>query len=146
MPRLFALARNARSKFKPDIVLLYLAMDGRTGDAICRRIRRTPGTREISVIGFSAEAKKEQIDKMLDAGVDDFLSMPFELDHLVERITRLIGPIVTGATGRATTKLQMTARSTSKQTKAANPGGSKPRTSHDGVLSGPPSEEFPGIQ
>lgn len=81
--------------FKPDVVLLDLMLPDINGDQVCRRIRETPSTQDLKVIGMSAASDQSRIDRMIEAGVDDFLPKPFEIETLLARITKLVGPIIT---------------------------------------------------
>lgn len=132
-------------RFQPNIVLLERKLGDLTGEEVCRVVRGLPKLRNTAVIGISGVASDEAMESMVEAGVDDFIAKPFELEALVERIVRLIGPVIRGTTGRATT-----GRITGKLTrrilppsdelddkatrKAQGPRGGF-RTTADGVLS-----------
>jgi excisionase family DNA binding protein len=90
-------------RFQPNVVLVETAIGDTPGQEICRTIRSMPKLRDLAVIGMSTDSSQETVDAMIDAGVDDFLAKPFDMDELVSRIVRLIGPVVQGTTGRATT-------------------------------------------
>ena len=146
------LAGYLLAKFSPDLLLADLLLADVRGDEICRQIRTTPGERDIAIIGVSATSDKVLVDSMLEAGVDDFVAKPFDLEYLVERIVRLIGPIVVGASGRATTR-NLGIRDTSRmtvpvQTKTrgtkTSEKASKDSDSH--VASASSSDSFPALK
>lgn len=139
-------------KFQPNIVLVELQIGpDMTGASVCRSVRSLPKLRDTAVIGISAEKDQARIDSLLDAGADDFVSKPFEVESLVERIVNLIGPVVIGTSGRATTgKIsgKLTKRvepkdddeTDDKMTRKASPKNPH-RTTHGGVLAGPDDDE-----
>jgi excisionase family DNA binding protein len=139
-------------KFQPNVVLVELEIGGdMTGASVCRSVRSLPKLRDTAVIGISDESDQARIDELLDAGADDFVSKPFEVESLVERIVNLIGPVVIGTSGRATTgKIsgKLTKRvaekkdeeDDDKKTRKAPPKNPH-RTTHGGVLAGPDEDE-----
>jgi len=60
----------------PDIVLLDATMDGWDGFEVCRRLKRSPETKDILVVGMSGRASNEEAFRK--AGVDAFLQKPLE--------------------------------------------------------------------
>ncbi|MGX5729202.1 ATP-binding protein [Pseudoxanthomonas beigongshangi] len=76
-----ALAELASGGF--DLLLTDCHMPGLDGFALARRIRETedPG-RHLPIIALSASALPEQVQRCLDAGMDDFLAKPVQLDQL----------------------------------------------------------------
>jgi excisionase family DNA binding protein len=144
-------------KFQPNVVLVELEIGDMTGASICRSVRSLPKLRDTAVIGISAETSEDKIDALLDAGADDFVSKPFEVEALVERIVNLIGPVIIGTSGRATTgKIsgKLTKRVTQKTDTASTeddmgddkmtrkaPPRNPHRTTHGGVLAGPDDDE-----
>ena len=139
-------------KFQPNVVLVELDIGpDMTGASVCRSVRSLPKLRDTAVIGISGADDQDKVDSLLDAGADDFMAKPFEVETLVERIVNLIGPVIIGTSGRATTgKIsgKLTKRVESKEddedaekkTRKA-PSKNPHRTTHGGVLAGPEDEE-----
>ena len=67
----------------PDIILLDLHLPDINGDEVLRRLRADPQTRDIPVVMISADATPGQIDRMLAAGANDYLSKPFDIGHFL---------------------------------------------------------------
>jgi two-component system response regulator QseB len=67
-----------------DLVLLDLGLPGLDGMQVLRHLRE--GESPVPVIIVSARDQLEQRIKGLDAGADDYLVKPFELDELKARI------------------------------------------------------------
>ena len=76
---------------KPDLILMDLSLPVLDGWEATRRIKATPDTRHIPIIGLTAHAMAADRDKCLGAGCDDYDTKPVELGRLLEKIERLLG-------------------------------------------------------
>jgi two-component system response regulator MprA len=81
-----ALAQVERSL--PDVVVLDVAMPGMDGLAVTRRLRAKGLTVPILLL-TARDALSERVAG-LDAGADDYLVKPFEVDELTARIRALL--------------------------------------------------------
>jgi CheY-like chemotaxis protein len=73
-------------QFQPDVVVLDLAMPAMDGCEVARRIRQQPGGERVLLIVVSGYADALHRQASLDAGADDHLRKPAD----VEQITSLI--------------------------------------------------------
>lgn len=135
------------AKFQPNVVLASIGRPGDLGEEICRRIRSLPKYRDLPIIGMSAQREGDGARVAHAAGADDMVSRPVELDVLVQRIIRLMGPIVSGTSGRAvadaTRRIDPADFDDNRATRKAAPRDNRYRTTMDGVLSGP---DMPGLE
>lgn len=71
----------------PDLIILDWEMPKMSGPEVCQRIRRSS-----NVPILMLTAKKEVKDRVtgLDAGANDYLIKPFELDELLARVRALL--------------------------------------------------------
>src|SRR3954454_1431151 len=81
-----ALARVERSV--PDVIVLDVAMPGMDGLAVVRRLRAK--RLAVPILLLTARDALEQRVEGLNAGADDYLVKPFEVDELVARISALM--------------------------------------------------------
>jgi DNA-binding response OmpR family regulator len=72
----------------PDLLLLDIWMSGIDGRDICKKIKSQESTRNIPIIMISANRDTETIAK--EAGADDFIEKPFQMDELISKIKKLI--------------------------------------------------------
>ncbi|MVN21405.1 response regulator [Mucilaginibacter arboris] len=71
-----------------DLILLDIWMSGHDGREICKQLKSNAVTKDIPVLMISASRDIKQ--SALDAGADDFLEKPFEMDVLLNKVDRLI--------------------------------------------------------
>jgi DNA-binding response OmpR family regulator len=74
--------------FDPDLIILDYILSGINGGEICHQIKANPKTTDLPVIIISAYPRV--IRSLGYYGCDDFISKPFDLDDIVERIRNLI--------------------------------------------------------
>lgn len=72
----------------PDLVLLDIWMSGADGRDICKQLKQKPATSKIPVVLISASKDIER--SAMEAGADDFLEKPFEMDVLLQKIENQI--------------------------------------------------------
>jgi two-component system KDP operon response regulator KdpE len=72
---------------QPDLVLLDLMMPRMDGWQMCRRIRQLCG---VPVIMLTALGRDEDVIRGLDAGADDYMSKPFDIDVLLARVRAVL--------------------------------------------------------
>ncbi|HZP49434.1 MAG TPA: response regulator transcription factor [Vicinamibacterales bacterium] len=88
-------AIHAATSSVPDLVLLDVGLPGRDGLALCRLWRETA---QIPIILLTARTQKKDKLAGLQAGADDYVTKPFDLEELVARIRAVLRrarPIVT---------------------------------------------------
>jgi len=81
-------ALAAIESFDPDLLLLDVMMPVMDGLAVCRRLRSEASRLPILIL----TARTETTDRVvgLDAGADDYLAKPYELNELLARIRALL--------------------------------------------------------
>jgi diguanylate cyclase (GGDEF)-like protein len=74
----------------PDLVVLDLVLGYGDGFAVVERFRTNPTTVNVPVVIVSAKARPRDIAKGLDAGADDYVGKPFDIDELSARIRAVL--------------------------------------------------------
>jgi two-component system phosphate regulon response regulator PhoB len=79
--------RQAQLKL-PDVIVLDLMLPVRSGLEVCRELRGGPTTRLIPIIMLTAKA--EEADQLVGfaMGADDYVTKPFSMKVLIERIKK----------------------------------------------------------
>ena len=73
----------------PQIVLLDICMPGLDGYDTCRLLKNTPETANIPIILLSGLESDNEVKEGYKAGCDDYITKPFEMAELVNRIKSL---------------------------------------------------------
>lgn len=76
--------------FRPDLILLDILMPGLNGFEVCRRIKATPETRLTPVVLITGLSDTEDRIQGINAGADDFLSKPIDINELIARARSLL--------------------------------------------------------
>ena len=77
-------------QFKPDLIILDYMLPDINGNVVCRRVRENPALKGTKVIIVSGVVNQDEIDDLLDAGADDFVKKPFNIEKLQQRIGELL--------------------------------------------------------
>ncbi|WP_299159145.1 response regulator transcription factor [uncultured Eudoraea sp.] len=72
----------------PDLILCDILMPEMDGFAVLRHVGQDPDLKRIPFIFFSAKSEKIDIKAGIDAGADDYLTKPFELEDLLTTIEK----------------------------------------------------------
>ena len=70
--------------YKPDIILLDVALGGKDGRLLCKQIKTEAKTSHIPVILFSAN--HGIVETFTDYLADDFIAKPFEIVNLINKL------------------------------------------------------------
>ncbi len=68
----------------PDLILLDLLLSGKDGREIVKHLKTQENTKHIPIIMFSAHPGAQETTRQ--AGADDFVAKPFEIDLLLSKI------------------------------------------------------------
>jgi len=77
-------------EFQPDVILLDVVMPELNGFQVTERLKADPATAGIPIILVTGLGSIEDRVKGLEAGADDFLGKPFNLDELLVRVRSLV--------------------------------------------------------
>lgn len=66
----------------PDLILLDILLPDLDGIEVVRQLRQASATANIPIVALTALAQKEERERILSAGCNDYLSKPYDLDDL----------------------------------------------------------------
>ena len=75
---------------RPDAVLIDIAIPGMNGIELCRRIRDNPAMASTPILFVRVCGDIESKTAAFDAGADDYLVKPFDLQELNLRVKALL--------------------------------------------------------
>jgi PAS domain S-box-containing protein len=85
-------ALSTIEKKRPDVVLMDIQMPGINGLEVIRTVRKMHGEiSKVGIIALTALAMSEDRQRCMDAGADDYISKPVDMDGLLVAITNLRG-------------------------------------------------------
>ena len=76
----------ALAKTRPNLLLLDVWMSGQDGRKICKKLKGDKATKDLPIIIISANKDTAQIAK--EAGANDFIEKPFEIDDLLAKVKK----------------------------------------------------------
>lgn len=77
-------------EFHPDLIVLDYMLPDINGNAVVRRIRDDATLQDVKIIIVSGVVNRDDVQKLLESGADDFLQKPFSIEQLVKRIMELL--------------------------------------------------------
>jgi DNA-binding response OmpR family regulator len=77
-------------QFQPDVIVLDYKLPDINGNHVCQTIRSNLSFSHIRIIIISGVADPDEIAMLRQAGADDFLRKPFQIDELIARILQLV--------------------------------------------------------
>ena len=78
-------------EFKPDLIMLDVMMPGMGGYEVCRKLKSSESTKNISVIMLTAMGMGEDFEKAIENGADWYIVKPFNSRQLLSRVSMLLG-------------------------------------------------------
>ena len=74
----------------PDLIMLDLMLPKVDGFTICQRLRREERTADIPILMLTALSQTRDKVEGFNAGADDYLTKPFELEEMLARVRALL--------------------------------------------------------
>ncbi|MDY7042361.1 MAG: response regulator transcription factor, partial [Chloroflexota bacterium] len=74
----------------PDLIVLDISMPRMNGIEVCRRLRINPSTAPIPIIFLTARSMIDDKIEGFEAGADDYITKPFDIQELELRIKAIL--------------------------------------------------------
>ncbi|MEO8899142.1 MAG: ATP-binding protein [Candidatus Dormibacter sp.] len=81
-----------------DLVILDLHLPDINGEEVIKRLRHEPRTAEVPVVIYSADATERQVDRLLAAGAEAYLTKPARVTEFLGLLDRILGRSAQAAT------------------------------------------------
>lgn len=75
-------------KDQPKLIITDLLMSGYNGQTLTEDVKANPETQHIKIMMMSAHPDAAKLS--MESGVDDFLTKPFEIEDLVNKVENLM--------------------------------------------------------
>ena len=76
--------------YHPDIIVLDVMLPDINGKEVCQRVRSDPSLDDVKIICISGMVEHDKIQELKQAGADDFMQKPFEIEDLAARVCELL--------------------------------------------------------
>jgi excisionase family DNA binding protein len=78
------------NEFSPDMIVLDVMLPDINGKEVCTLVRNEKSKEEVKIICISGMVEQAKIQELLDAGANDFMKKPFDVDDLINRVCQLL--------------------------------------------------------
>ena len=73
-----------------DLLIMDMLLSGTNGIDLCSDLKKNPKTAHLPVIMISAHPNAKEI--CLQAGADEFIAKPFDMQEILSKIQQLVNP------------------------------------------------------
>jgi excisionase family DNA binding protein len=77
-------------EYKPDVIVLDVMLPDINGREVCQRVRSDVNLDDVRIICISGMVEADKIDGLKEAGADEFMQKPFEVDALFAAVCGLL--------------------------------------------------------
>jgi excisionase family DNA binding protein len=77
-------------EYHPDIIVLDVMLPDINGREVCQRVRTDTTLDDVRIICISGMVEEDKVAELKEAGADDFVQKPFEVEDLIARMCRLL--------------------------------------------------------
>ena len=77
----------------PELIVLDVMLPKMNGTEVCTTLKGDPKTKHIPILMLTAKAQRTDKEIGLQAGADAFLTKPFQLEELLEKIKALLANV-----------------------------------------------------
>ena len=77
-------------EYRPDIIVLDVMLPDINGKEVCQRVRSDKTMEDVRIICISGMVEEDKVADLREAGANDFMHKPFEVEKLIDRICELL--------------------------------------------------------
>jgi len=77
-------------QFKPHLMILDYMLPDINGNVVCKTVRENPVLSDMIIIMVSGVVNQDEIDGLLEAGANEFVKKPFNIQKLLDQIHELL--------------------------------------------------------
>jgi two-component system, OmpR family, response regulator RpaA len=77
-------------EYRPDLIVLDIMLPDINGKEVCQRVRSDKSMDRVRIICISGMVEEDKVGELGEAGADDFMHKPFEVEKLIERMCQLL--------------------------------------------------------
>ena len=77
-------------RMKPDLIILDVILPKKNGFQVCRQLRSSPDTHDISVIMLTSKSQESDRFWGLKQGADEYMTKPYDIGELLANVAKLV--------------------------------------------------------
>lgn len=77
-------------EYRPDLIVLDVMLSDINGKDVCVRVRSDNNLEDVKIICISGMVEEDKIAELKEAGANEFMHKPFEMEKLIEKMCRLL--------------------------------------------------------
>ncbi|MDO5582316.1 MAG: response regulator [Planctomycetia bacterium] len=77
-------------EYRPDLIVLDVMLSDINGKDVCVRVRSDNNLEDVKIICISGMVEEDKIAELKEAGANEFMHKPFEMEKLIEMMCRLL--------------------------------------------------------
>ncbi len=77
-------------EFRPDLIVLDVMLPDINGKEVCTLVRSQKAMDDVRIICISGMVEADKVQELRDAGANDFMQKPFDVDALIIRVCQLL--------------------------------------------------------
>ena len=77
-------------EYHPDVIVLDVMLPDINGKEVCQRVRNDSTMDDVKIMCISGMVEQHKIQDLYDAGANDFLQKPFDIDRLIEKVCKML--------------------------------------------------------
>ena len=77
-------------EYRPDLIVLDVMLPDINGKEVCHRVRADPSLEDVRILCISGMVEEDKVQELRLSGADDFVSKPFEIEYLIDRMCSLL--------------------------------------------------------
>jgi two-component system, OmpR family, response regulator len=77
-------------EFRPELVVLDVMLPDINGKEVCQRVRSDESLESVKIICISGMVEQDKVAELREAGANDFMHKPFNVDRLLDRACDLL--------------------------------------------------------
>jgi len=75
-------------EYRPDVIVLDVMLPDINGKEVCQRVRSDSNLDDVKIICISGMVEADKIHDLKEAGANDFVQKPFEVETLLQRVCK----------------------------------------------------------
>lgn len=76
--------------FRPELMILDYMLPDVNGNVVCQTVRQNPDLSDMKIVIVSGVVNQDEVQQLIDAGADDFVKKPFNIEKLMAKIADLL--------------------------------------------------------